>query len=104
MKTQLSFGQFIALHVGAKWVYAHRRSERITRQYPGAIVILPKQQRELGTAYKKEWGKEYDKPAWMALCALREVLTEYRKASKTAPPSVFEAIHALTQNETKLPK
>lgn len=105
MKAQLSFGQFIELHVGTKWVYAQRNSARIKSQYPNAIVILPKQQRELAAAYKKEWGKEYDKPAWLALCALREVLVEYRAQSKTAPAIVFEAIQALThKNETKLPK
>lgn len=70
---QKSFGEFVADRYGPKWVYAQRSSERIARQYPNAVVITPKQQRQLSADYKREWGAEYDPARWKALCVLRQI-------------------------------
>lgn len=68
---QKSFGEFIAERYGPKWVYAQRASDRLKSRYPDSVVITPKQQRQLAADYKREWGAEYDKASWQALCALR---------------------------------
>lgn len=92
---QKSFGDFIKERVGPKWVYAQRNSERIASRYPGSVVILPKQQRKLAADYKRNWGQEYDKPAWKALCALRAVDRQQNLDVETHA-MVLEAIEALT--------
>lgn len=71
MIEQKTFGAFIAERYGPKWVYAHRRSDRIAHQYPNSAVITPKQQRDLARDYKTEWGREHDPEFWQMLCALR---------------------------------
>jgi hypothetical protein len=68
---QKSFGEFIVERYGPKWVYAQRTSDRLKARYPDSVVITPKQQRQLAVDYKREWGQEYDRSAWFALCALR---------------------------------
>lgn len=95
---QKSFGAYITERVGPKWVYAKRTTDRLTAQYPGSVVILPKQQKQLAKGYKREWGAEYDTPAWMALCALRATTNQldYAGFDNTTQNMVEEAIKALT--------
>ena len=99
---QKSFGEFIAERIGPKWVYAAQRSKRIAAQYPGSVVVLPAQQRELAVLYKREWGEEYNPAMWMALCALRETSKQvdfcgFDAATKTM---VLDAIEAMTGSAT----
>lgn len=96
--TQKTFGQFIAERVGPKWVYAKRTTDQIRSMYPGAAVILPKQQRQLAADYKREWGAEYDAPAWKALCALRAVSeqVDFCGFDSRTKLMVINAIEALT--------
>lgn len=95
---QKSFGDFIKERVGPKWVYASQRSKRIAAQYPGSVVVLPAQQRELAVTYKREWGEEYNPAAWMALCALRAVSTQvdFCGFDKETKIQILDAIEALT--------
>lgn len=91
---QKSFGAFIAERYGTKWVYAQRRSERIACQYPDSAVITPKQQRELAADYRRQWGEEYNPAAWLALCALRAVVST--QCSAASLELCGKAIEALT--------
>lgn len=101
---QKTFGEYIAERVGPKWVYANRTTDRLCSRYPDSIVILPKQQHQLAADYKREWGEEYNVPAWKALCALRHVKMELETAGikgvmvacSASYDSVCEAIEALT--------
>jgi hypothetical protein len=84
---QKSFGAFIAERFGPKWVYAQRASDRIARQYPGSVVITPKQQRQLAADYKREWGEEYSPASWNALCALR-CIRDHAVARDNCPATI----------------
>ena len=97
-EVQKSFGDFIKERVGPKWVYVQRNSDRIAGQYPNSAIILPKQQRELAIEYKKEWGAEYDRAAWFALCALRATKNQidYPSFDEDTKSMVDFAIAALT--------
>lgn len=98
---QKTFGEFIADRYGPKWVYAHRTTDRIRRQYPESVVITPKQQRELTTDYQKEWGREYDPEFWAMLCALRAINdTSFAKGAPLGSPTYFE-IRQLAVNAIK---
>lgn len=72
---QKSFGEFTRERFGSNWVFAHRATDRIRARYNKndcpVVVITPKQQKQLHADYKREWGAEYDSPAWQALCALK---------------------------------
>lgn len=95
---QKSFGAFISERYGPKWVYAHRRSERLAYRYPNSTVITPKQQRELARDYRREWGEEYSPAAWQALCALRAISKDimFETMAVETQDLVCYAIQALT--------
>jgi hypothetical protein len=70
---QKTFGEFVSDRFGPKWVYACRRTDRLSAQYPGSVVITPKAQKELRDDYRRVWGREYDPEFWAMLCALRAI-------------------------------
>ena len=57
LPAQKTFGEFVADRSGPKWVYACRRTDRLSAQYPGSAVITPKAQRELRDDYRRAWGR-----------------------------------------------
>lgn len=100
--TQKSFGDFTRERFGPNWVFAHRATDRLRARYDKnncpVVVITPKQQKHLHADYKREWGVEYDKPAWQALCALRAATNQldYSGFDIATQNMIEEAIEALT--------
>lgn len=99
---QKSFGEFTRERFGPNWVFAHRATDRLRARYDKnncpVVVITPKQQKHLHADYKREWGAEYDAPAWQALCALRAVTKEasWDRMAPTTQDMICYAIQALT--------
>lgn len=89
---QMSFGDFIKMRHGPKWVYAARATPQLRYRYPDSVVITPKQQRELARDYKAEWGREYDPEYWQMLCALRAI--HAHAAARDNCPTIIEALAA----------
>lgn len=77
---QKSFGDFVRERYGPNWVYANRSTPHLHDRYDKpdcpAVVITPKQQRQLKDNYAKEWGREHDPAFWAMLCALRLAAAE----------------------------
>lgn len=69
---QKSFGEFTRERFGSNWVYGRSKNqESFARNGERQTVITKKEQRQLHADYKREWGAEYDAPAWrpFARCA-----------------------------------
>lgn len=99
---QKSFRDFTRERFGPNWVFADRITDSLRAQYDRndcpVVVITPKQQKQLHADYKREWGAEYDKPAWQALCALREVAGDagWDNLAPSTQQMIREAAEALT--------
>lgn len=91
---QKSFGEFVTERHGRNWVYAARMTDRIAARYNKpdcpAVVITPKQQKQLAVDYKVQWGREHDPEFWAMLCALRAIHTH--AANRDNCPATVEAL------------
>lgn len=98
---QKSFGDFTRERFGPNWVYGHSKKQiSFARNGERQTVITKKEQRQLHADYKREWSREYDAPAWQALCALRTAkqVMEFQGVhlARSSYDEVCEAIKALT--------
>ena len=91
---------FVKERFGSNWVYAARSTDRIHARYDKpdcpAVVITPKQQKQLKVDYQREWGREYDPQYWAMLCALRAI-----RAHAAAKDNCFAMIETLADAAIK---
>ena len=98
MIPQKSFGEFTTERFGRNWVYAARMTDRIRRQYDKqdcpAVVITPKEQRQLAADYKAQWGRENDEAGWAMICALRAIHARGNDCPAGVATTAYDALKA----------